>query len=523
VVYAIYLQCWDYGGRTLLAVKHPTNSNIRSEAWIPRGSGANGIGSAWQYDNDPASRLDANADIDRIVFDPSMDKYPAPLGDDFNNFEEYRGIVYYPASEMNKAPEARVLTHQRLNPLRKDLFVRAEAFDDAIGDPYRPFDPPMVNGTPQWSDYDPFRLGLAFQNAGIDVHNTTGWGHDVTEDYSFFLYHRKGTISEITGSVVKGTGTGWAQTWPLYEWEFKLDIDMGENAPTPEENRWMPVVLWEDPFTQAPDTLALAFRYKETEPVDLGTGQYAIRMPLPHINVLIVRHDRKLQGVYSTDDGFIRFISATPPDSLDPTGSRHWSWATKGLGISNAREGNYGIALTLKNPLDHIFGDKPYQKGTVWDEDAGVWRDADGNEITELAPLSLCEDQADQMTPLDGIIAGDTGNGEWDGDRRLGTYAEWTVQGQLSPFDVDGDGFIELPFVSDPAQADPGVLNPDFEYTKAHVLMHTTTHEVAHSIGSASHTDVDTCLMYRYSNNYNRANYLSNWFRSLLRVNNRVR
>ena len=28
-------------------------------------------------------------------------------------------------------------------------------------------------------------------------------------------------------------------------------------------------------------------------------------------------------------------------------------------------DGNYGIALTLKDPLDHYINDRPYQKGTV--------------------------------------------------------------------------------------------------------------------------------------------------------------
>ena len=366
-------------------------------------------------------------------------------------------------------------------------------------------------------------MQLAFKNAGIDVHNITAWGHDVTEDNQFFIYYRKGIISEVNGSVVKGTGTEWSPGWPLYEWEFKLDIDHGEEAVPPEENHWMPVVMWTDPLTKAPDTLALAFKYEETEPVDLGTGNYAIRMPLPHINALIVRHDHTLKGVYSTDEGFIRFISATPPDSLDPLGSRHWSWSTKGLGLANSREGNFGIALTLKIPLDHIFSDMPYTKGTVWDSAAGVWRDAMGNELTSLAPLSQVEDQTDLMAPIDGILPGDNENGLWDGDHRLSTYEEWASSGKLNPFDVDGDGFIELPFKSDPLNADPGVLNPDFEYTKAHVLMHTITHEVGHAIGVADHTDVDKCLMYRYSNNYKRADYLSNWFRSMLRVNNKVR
>ena len=143
VVYVVYLQCWDYGARTMLVVRHPTDAAIRSEIWVPKGSGANGIGSAWEYDNNPTRRLDANADIDKIIFDTSTAIYPAPLGDDFNNFEEYRGILYYPAEVMESPPEERILKHQRLNPNRKDLFIRAEEFDDAAGDPYRPFDPPV--------------------------------------------------------------------------------------------------------------------------------------------------------------------------------------------------------------------------------------------------------------------------------------------------------------------------------------------------------------------------------------------
>ena len=75
VVYEAYLQCWDYGARTMLVVKHSSNSEIRSELWVPKGSGANGISSAWQYDSDATYRLDGNADIDKIVFDETMEKY----------------------------------------------------------------------------------------------------------------------------------------------------------------------------------------------------------------------------------------------------------------------------------------------------------------------------------------------------------------------------------------------------------------------------------------------------------------
>ena len=59
-----------------------------------------------------------------------QDRIQHPLGDDFSNFEEYRGIVYTPTIGGN-------LTHIRLDPFRKDLFIRAQGFGDAPGDPYR--------------------------------------------------------------------------------------------------------------------------------------------------------------------------------------------------------------------------------------------------------------------------------------------------------------------------------------------------------------------------------------------------
>ena len=136
-IYTVYLQCWDYGARAKLVVTHPTNANIRSEVWIPKGAGANGISSNWIHDN-AATRLQPNADIDAIIFE-NPGGYTAPPGDGFNNFAEYRGILY-------RATIGSELLHLRLNPRRKNLFVIAEGYDDAIGDPYRPFDPPVGDG-----------------------------------------------------------------------------------------------------------------------------------------------------------------------------------------------------------------------------------------------------------------------------------------------------------------------------------------------------------------------------------------
>ena len=73
----------------------------------------------------------------------------------------------------------------RLDPFRKDLFIRANGFEDAQGDPYRD----AINREAILSEWVE-----AFLGAGIDVHNTTGWGHDATEDGSFYMYYHQGTI-----------------------------------------------------------------------------------------------------------------------------------------------------------------------------------------------------------------------------------------------------------------------------------------------------------------------------------------
>jgi hypothetical protein len=162
----------------------------------------------------------------------------------------------------------------------------------------------------------------------------------------------------------------------------------------------------------------------------------------------------------------------------------------------------------------------------VWDADARKWTTAQADQASQLAPLYRVEDQADQMSPIDGILRGDTGNGRWDGDQRTGSGDDWgygTASGMLSPFDVDGDGYVELPFVAEPLAADPGSKVVGLESSRAEVLKHTITHEIGHAIGVPKHSDVPADLMFKYSSNWNRADYLSDWFRSLIRVHNKMR
>ena len=501
-VYTVFLQCWDYGGRARLIVTHPTDSSISSEIWIPKGSGTNGIGSSWQYDNDPAKRLEANADIDAIAFEES-EKNTAPLGDDFNNFAEYRGILYAPAI-------GEALVHERLNPHRKDLFLRAEGFDDAMGDPYRDFDAARETDPA----YYPFRMGRALHIAGIDVHNTTGWGHDATEDGSFFTYHRNGTISVIENEKVTGISTDWALTWPQIEWEFKIEGD--------SPDAWVPVSSW-----GSPNILGLDRAYSGG-----SGGDYAIRMSLPHISVLIVRLNTERKGAFSVEDGFITPLGASKPVANNMTGSRYWTWSSKGWSRKAADVTSYGIAEALKIPLDHYFSDRPYAKGTVWTGSA--WEPADtseGSADLKLMPLNLCEDYQDKIAYTDGyhdlglkILLGNHQNNYWDGDRRLKTHTEW-ASGNLSPFDIDNNGYVELPAASDPT-ADIFANQHDKKgrpYSKARVLQHTITHEICHVLAGPKHSYDPDCVMYEWSADWRRDDHLSDDYRSLLMVINKIR
>ena len=90
--------------------------------------------------------------------------------------------------------------------------------------------------------------------------------------------------------------------------------------------------------------------------------------------------------------------------------------------------------------------------------------------------------------------------------------------------DFDGDGYVELPMASDPAAADAGSVTAD-EADKATVLMVTITHELGHALAGGTHTKVAECLMHETAIDWRieRANYLSDHFRSLLRVHNKNR
>jgi nitrous oxidase accessory protein NosD len=466
--YEIYLQSWDYGGRTRVIVTNPDpgHQDDLGLRWVPQGSANNGIAASWPHENEVAP-LDPNGDIDEIKFDPTQQLYTAPLGDDFNNFEEYRGILHTVKGETG-------LIHERLNPHEKDLFIRAEGF--AADWPTDLSDP-----TKRW----PFAIGTAYSNAGIKVWNTTDWGHDATEDGSFFIYYKRGTVTGISGKTVNGDpDTGWSSGWPKHEWEFRLDADAGD------PNAWTPVRAWLNP-----EELFLDYDYRGLA----SSGSYRIRKPLPHINVLIIYHDTTTPAVFPGEDGNIRFISASTPGQDNLLGERFWTWSSKGVAFTNIttdKNSMYGLAIGLQIPNYNMFFQKPYL-------DSG-----DGY----LNPLSDVEDYRDLGADASGV---------WEGDYRTYNPNDWQAPGRVSPFDIDSDGYVELPALSDPLAAGSGKIED--EYSLPEVWLFLITHEMGHALGGPSHTDIPNDLMSRYTYSWRTHNYLSNYYRSLLRVHNLTR
>ena len=410
--------------------------------------------------------------------------------------------------------------HIRTNPYKKTLFVRGEGFD---------------------AEY-PFAYGNALENAGVEVYDTTEWGHDATEDGSFFVYYRAGTVNSVNGVDVSGYDTGWLETWPGNEWEFKLDGD--------PESSWTPVSQWRPRGT--PDALKLSFAYSSLKPS--GNYNYRVRMPLPPVSVLVVIHHKTIVSSFGSPDGSISFVPSYTfkPGPEHPKGYRYWNWSAKGISTPKGQARNYGLAITLQIPLDRYFGDRPYSKGRIWT--GSGWREPDPENPMDmrLAPLSECEDFEDKgsagdeaidlanydggtysfwMTPPGSNVAeevfvlkGNARNGLWDGDRRL-TYKEDWVQGDLNPFDIDNNGLVELPAADDPDNI-PSSSERDISgepYTKARVLRHTILHEIIHALAGAAHAKDADSLFADVTQNWTRDHYLDNETRSRLVILNERR
>jgi len=342
----------DYGGSiTIHAMATVTGvGTVSADFTLPKDSDGDGLPDAWEnlYGN-----LDRDGDIDTAEGNPYQ-------GDGLTNFEEYRGFVWKQLVEVPVGGQiyktlayvpASAPGHFRTHPKRKDLFVAFTGYDAT----------------------DPFAIGAAFQNAGIDVH--------------------------AMEATLVGTN--------------------GES----------------------------------------------------NIHVLSVNDERVYP--YPFTDGHI-----------NKRGIRDWSWDTKGSTDRLGDAGVYGLSTTYQMSLNGYFGDRPYQNKSPG--------------TPALDPISAVEDKNDNGTD-DKISrkyesSGTSTQGTLDGDLVvIGSYTQ-----QLTAFDVDANGLVELPVAGNPT-----TIDRTHEYTREQVLKHTITHEMGHAVGMPHNSDA-TCLMYEYSNDWSR-------------------
>ena len=161
------LYAFDFGGQVTIRVttvydglqvegflRLPLDSDSDNlpDIWEQQQSGFN----AFDANTFSAAKIDGDEDIDTSV----NNSYE---GDGLTNFREYRGIILDAVGKDDKI-------HQRLDPHKKDLFVRGDNFANSI--PANTSSPDVMSFSVDHASI--YGSPSAFEEAGIVVHDVTG-------------------------------------------------------------------------------------------------------------------------------------------------------------------------------------------------------------------------------------------------------------------------------------------------------------------------------------------------------------
>jgi hypothetical protein len=176
------LYAFDFGGRVSVKVSTlVAGSAVEAVVKLPLDSDNDGLPDAWELASDQAAagfkafnansfsadKIDADADIDTSLNNSFA-------GDGLTNFKEYRGVVFDEVKNASgtiiKAPE-----HKRLNPKKKDLFVRGDNFSNSLIKSYTAQAGAVLPFSVDYAGIYAVQGGLsAFEEAGLTVHDVTG-------------------------------------------------------------------------------------------------------------------------------------------------------------------------------------------------------------------------------------------------------------------------------------------------------------------------------------------------------------
>jgi hypothetical protein len=209
-----------------------------------------------------------------------------------------------------------------------------------------------------------------------------------------------------------------------------------------------------------------------------------------NIHVLNINHETaKSYGSGSSTADSYAYI-ARQKDKNNQIIPRGWKWATKGYSLPGSGT-LYGSPIIYQKALNFYFTNRPYTDGQTWNGTSWVAKN------NRLDPLNLVEDKNDNGSFNTGEDFSAGTASILDGDF---CNTSFSINRDLSPFDINNNSEVELPVASD-----PNSIDSDFQYKKKHVLKHTITHEMGHAVGvPTSHTADSSCAMYQYSNNWSR-------------------
>jgi hypothetical protein len=179
----------------------------------------------------------------------------------------------------------------------------------------------------------------------------------------------------------------------------------------------------------------------------------------------------------------------------------------------------YGTATVHKLAIDYYFNDKPHRDWNTWVA-PGQWdANYNGNGVLDPVDPVEVEDTDDDGEIDNNENDGDTSpphddaDGSRDGDYPVKSGESWDFNRDLSPFDIDDDGKVELP-------QDNEVPVTTDEHTRAQVTRHTITHEMGHAVNIGGHCDHPDCVMYMYVENWKNDYHFCTDCRSEISIHN---
>ena len=224
------------------------------------------------------------------------------------------------------------------------------------------------------------------------------------------------------------------------------------------------------------------------------------------LDVLVVKYSN-LYSSMDTNKGHIRWF---------PPGENDAGVLVRRADIPVLGESSFGNAVNYAQPVVYgtafssLKNDKPYRDGGGLHANAP----AANGLLDPLSDSQKVEDKNDNNIFEKRIDVDTYQNGALDGDVFSSTdVTTWNNQNYLSPFDIDHDGYMELPMQYDPVVAVKGTKKA-FEYEEPDWALSVLTHEIGHAVGmgegkassvdNLGHCFDKNCVMYQYSNNWDR-------------------